>query len=206
MPQRGHFPGTFDRTSLSMGQTNSTSGSSGGVIGCCHHIKDVTDKTIARNMTAIPIIARPGADKPPVETVYKAGKYLTFRVARQDFAMNIAFVRGILPVHQMTTTDAREFVCGFAVIGGRDFAVIDLQAKLGIAPGTHGREPFIIVVQMGESLAGFIADRVSEVLDLRARDFRNGALRTRGRVRRVLDPSEIMTAEDRPAVRSIVRA
>jgi chemotaxis signal transduction protein len=156
-------------------------------------------------MAAISIIARPRADKPPVETVYKAGKYLTFRVARQDFAMNIAFVRGILPVHQMTATDAPEFVCGFAAIGGHDFPVIDLRAKLEIAPGTHGREPFIIVVQTGEWLAGFIADRVSEILDLRARDFRNGALRTRGRVRRVLDPSEVMNAEDWSAVGSIVR-
>jgi chemotaxis signal transduction protein len=141
----------------------------------------------------------------PVETSYKAGKYLTFRVARQEFAMNSAFVRGILPLHQMTAIDARDSVCGFAEIGGRELPVIDLRAKLRIAPGTHGREPFIIVVETGEMLAGFVADRVSEVLDLRARDFRNGALRTRGRVRRVLDPSEIMNAEDWSAMGLVFR-
>jgi chemotaxis signal transduction protein len=183
-----------------MGQTNSTSGSSGtagGVGGCCHHINDVIKKTSARNITANPIIPPVRADKPRVETVHKAGKYLTFRVARQDFAMNIAFVRGILPVHQMTAIETcHDEICGFAAVGGRDFPVVDLRAKLGIAHGSHGREPFIIAVQTEERLVGFIADRVSEVLDLRVRDFRNGAVRTYGRARRVLEPAEIMGRED----------
>jgi chemotaxis signal transduction protein len=151
-------------------------------------------------MASIFIIARDCADKPPVETEYKAGKYLTFRVARQDFAMNIASVRSILPVHQMTPIVTHEWICGFAAISGRDFPVLDLRAKLGIAPGSHGREPFIIVVQTEEKLVAFIADRVSEVLDLRVRDFKNGAVRTHGRVRRVLDPAQIMEAEDWSAV------
>jgi chemotaxis signal transduction protein len=131
-----------------------------------------------------------------VETVHKAGKYLTFRVARQDFAMSIAFVRGILPINQMTATAAPQWICGFASVNGRDFPVVDLRAKLGIAHGTHGREPFIIVAATGERLVGFIADRVSEVLDLRARDFRNGAVRAHGRPRRVLEPAQIMREED----------
>ncbi len=133
-----------------------------------------------------------------METVFKAGKYLTFRVARQDFAMNIAHVRGILPVHQMISSplSGRVPVCGFAAVSGIDFPVIDLRVKLEIPHGTHGREPFIIVVQDGEKLFGFIADRVSEVLPVRSRDFRNGAIRGQGRPRRVLDPDHIMKAED----------
>ncbi len=110
--------------------------------------------------------------------------------------MNIAFVRGILPVHQMTKIAAHEWICGFASVSGRDFPVVDLRAKLRIPHGSHGREPFILVVQIEEKLVGFIADRVSEVLDLRARDFQNGAIRTHGRARRVLDPAQIMQAED----------
>jgi len=110
--------------------------------------------------------------------------------------MSIAFVRGILPVHQMTAIGAQQWICGFAAVGGRDFPVVDLRAKLGIAHGTHGREPFIIVSEAGERLVGFIADRVSEVLDLRARDFRNGAIRTHGRPRHVLEPAQIMREED----------
>jgi purine-binding chemotaxis protein CheW len=146
---------------------------------------------------------RPRADKRPVETlsdalpVYKAGKYLTFRVARQDFAMSADCVRGILPVHEMVALETpHHWICGFASVGGRDFPVLDLRAKLGIAHGSHGREPFIIGVETGGRLAGFIADRISEVLELRARDFRNGAVRGHGRPRKVLDPEQIMTLED----------
>jgi chemotaxis signal transduction protein len=131
-----------------------------------------------------------------VTTLYKAGKYLTFRVARQDFAMSIASVRSILPVHQMTPILGREWICGLAAVSGREFPVIDLRVKLGIAHGPHGKEPFIIVVQIEEKLAGFIADRVSAVLDLRGRDFRNGAIRTRGRVKKVLEPGQIMKEEE----------
>lgn len=158
-------------------------------------------------MAASSIIPRLGADKAPVETVYKAGKYLTFRVARQDFAMNIAFVRGILPMHQMTAIQAPGElpICGFAAVGGSDFPVIDLRAKLGIPHGTHGREPFIIAVESEGRLVGFVSDRVSEVLNLRARDFHNGAVRGHGRPRRVLDPDRIMTAEDWSAFSSSLR-
>jgi chemotaxis signal transduction protein len=129
--------------------------------------------------------------------VYKAGKYLTFRVARQDFAMSADCVRGILPVHEMLALETpHNFVCGFAAAGGRDFPVLDLRAKLDIPHGSHGREPFIIVVETGGRLAGFIADRISEVLELRSRDFRNGAVRGHGRPRRVLDPDQIMTPQE----------
>ncbi|MGA3188336.1 MAG: chemotaxis protein CheW [Bryobacteraceae bacterium] len=129
--------------------------------------------------------------------VYKAGKYLTFRVARQDFAMNTEYVRGILPMHEMVALDVtHEWICGFASAGGRHFPVIDLRAKLEIPHGSHGREPFVIVVEEEGRLVGFIADRVSEVLELRQRDFRNGALRGHGRPRRVLEPGQIMNEKD----------
>jgi chemotaxis signal transduction protein len=110
-------------------------------------------------------------------------------------------VRSILPVHEMMALETpRNFICGFAAVGGRDFPVLDLRAKLDIPHGSHGREPFIIVVHSenttGGRLVGFIADRISEVLELRSRDFRNGAVRGHGRPRRVLDPDQIMTAEE----------
>lgn len=139
--------------------------------------------------------------------VYKAGKYLTFRVARQDLVMSADCVRGILPVHELVALETpHQWVCGFASVGGRDFPVIDLKAKLGIARGSLGREPFIVAFETRGRLLGFIADRVSDLLDLRPRDFRNGALRTHGRPRRVLDPDRIMTPEDWAALQTAPEA
>ena len=91
-------------------------------------------------------------------------------------------------------------ICGVATLRGRDFPVVDLRGKLGIAHGSHGRQPCVIVVEVeggsGSRLLGFVADRISEVLTLRDRDFRNGSVRLNGRARRVLNPDLILTEEE----------
>ena len=132
--------------------------------------------------------------------VYKAGKYLTFRVARQELAINSEHVRGILPMHEMVSFDSpSEWIRGFVPVGGRDVPVIDLRLKLRIARGLHGRDPLLIVVEIEGRLVAFVADYVSEVLDLRQRDFWQGAIRIAGRPRRILDPAQIISEEDWPA-------
>ena len=124
-----------------------------------------------------------------------------FRIARQDFAMEATRVRGIMPVHEVVALEnPHPWVCGFAAMLGRDFPVVDLRGKLGIAHGSHGRFPCVIVVETmssrGARFLGFIADRVSDVLTLRERDFRKGMVRTTGRSRRILDPDQILTEEE----------
>lgn len=128
-------------------------------------------------------------------------------------------VRGILPAHDVIPIRAPEsstsepglsdsgpgsanlgMICGVASLRGRDFPVVDLRGKLGIAQGSHGRQPCVIVVDVesgsGSRLLGFVADRISEVLMLRDRDFRNGSVRLNGRARRVLNPDLILTEEE----------
>ncbi|HVO99545.1 MAG TPA: chemotaxis protein CheW [Bryobacteraceae bacterium] len=153
-------------------------------------------------MAAPSIIAPLRADEAPVETVfgdppaYKSGKYLTFRVARREFAMSADPVRGILPLQEMVASRAQDSgTCGFARLGGRDFPVVNLAAKLSLPRELRGREPLIVVVEIQGRLAGFIAERISGVIDLRQKDFRSGAVRGRGRTRRVLDAEQILQAD-----------
>ncbi len=130
--------------------------------------------------------------------------YLTFRIARQDFAMRAERVRGLLPAHELITLEPHSpdsWICGVASVKGRDFPVIDLRGKFGIALGSQGREPLIVAVEVVsitgmQRMLGFVADRVSEVRPLRQRDFRNGSVRISGRSRRVLDPDLILTEQD----------
>lgn len=144
--------------------------------------------------------------------INRSGQYLTFRVARQDFAMLTSRVRGILPAHELIPVEMPRFansgpggansvmICGVASLRGQDFPVVDLRGKLGIAHGSHGRQPCVVVVEVaggsGAGLLGFVADRISEVLMLRDRDFRNGSVRVNGRARRVLNPDLILTEEE----------
>jgi chemotaxis signal transduction protein len=100
-------------------------------------------------------------------------------------------------MHEVIAIDARHpWLIGFAAVGGAGFPVIDLREKLGIAPGPRGREQLIVAIATTGRIFGFVADRVSEVVNLRARDFRDGVVRTIGRARKVLDPNRIMSEED----------
>jgi len=131
----------------------------------------------------------------------RAGQYITFRVARQDFAMSATCVRGLLPIHDVTSLDPpHPWIAGVAAIHGHEFPVIDLPRKLGLAAGRLGRNPCVIVIEIaGARLIGFVADRVSEVVAFRDRDFRDGCVRVNGRLRPVLDPNSILSQEERPA-------
>jgi purine-binding chemotaxis protein CheW len=125
---------------------------------------------------------------------FSSGQYLTFRVAREDFAIDASQVRALLPVHELRAAgDACEvnpgWLAGFATLQGRSFPVIDLKSKLGLVPGPHGRHPTIVIVEAatpeGPQFGGFIADRISDVITARESDYRGGKLRI-GRPRRVL--------------------
>jgi chemotaxis signal transduction protein len=140
-----------------------------------------------------------------VETVSKlAGDYITFRIARQDFVMRAERVRGLLAAHELVTLESfstESWICGVASLRAREFPVVDLRGKLGIAHGSHGREPLIVAIEVlsvtgMQRMLGFVADRVSEVLPLRERDFRRGSVRIAGRSRRILDPDSILTEQD----------
>jgi chemotaxis signal transduction protein len=132
--------------------------------------------------------------------------YLTLRVGRQEFVMEASYLRGLLPIHDLASLNVpHAWLLGFAALRGHDLPVVDVRAKLGLAPGTHGRQPCIVVVEAAVGrLAGFVADRVSEIVELRERDFRGAVARVNGRSRRVLDPAGILTEEDFASIWSSV--
>lgn len=128
-------------------------------------------------------------------------RYLTFRVARQDFAIDAERVRAILPSHELVTVPGtRPSFAGIASLGGRPLAVFDLSVKLGLRHASQGRRPRIVVIDVavgeGRRLAGFIADRVSDVVIFRDRDFSHGAFRGNGRPRRLLDPDQVASEDE----------
>jgi purine-binding chemotaxis protein CheW len=129
---------------------------------------------------------------------------MTFRVARQDFAIDAAAVRGILPVRELERVDPNPglanffgpWICGFAILRGRDVPIIDLRAKLNLPGASQDRQRCIVVLEIpgfdGPRLAGFLADRVVDVVPARDRDLSNGRLRATGRTRRILDLDSLL--------------
>ena len=128
-------------------------------------------------------------------------RYLTFRVARRDFAIDAARVRAILPPHELTPVPlAHPCLAGIASLGGRTVAVFDLRARLRLAPASAGRRPKIVVIEVttgaGRHLAGFVADRVTDVATLRDRAFSHGAFRGGARPRYLLDPDQLLSEDE----------
>ncbi|MEO8098748.1 MAG: chemotaxis protein CheW [Acidobacteriota bacterium] len=125
---------------------------------------------------------------------FRSGRYLTFRVARSEFAMDAEQVRGVLPIRDLHATELPDtpWLAGTATFSGQHFPVIDLRIKLNLRQGMTGRNPSIVVIGTGAGdLTGFIADCISEIVHARAHDFRGGKLRI-GRPKQILDVASLL--------------
>jgi chemotaxis signal transduction protein len=105
----------------------------------------------------------------------RAGRYITFRIARLDFAIPADCVRRIYPLRE---TDR--------------IPILDLRAKLGLPHASQSREPYVIAVEVEKRLVGFIVDRLCGMVKARERDFNLGKLCVSGRPREVLDPKRLI--------------
>jgi len=94
-------------------------------------------------------------------------KYLTFRVAREDYAIEIKYVREIIRIQKITDVpDTLLFVKGVINLRGKVIPVIDIRLRFSIDERSYDDRTCIIVVNMNEILTGLIVDRVSEVIDI----------------------------------------
>ena len=125
-------------------------------------------------------------------------QFLAFQVARQDFVIEAAIVRGILPLESFVPLAVpRQCLVGVAKIGGRPVAVLDLRQKLKLPSASLNGQPRIVVIQIADQhLVGFIVDRVCEVMAFRAIEFRSGAFRGQGRPRRLVTAAQIANEDD----------
>jgi len=94
-------------------------------------------------------------------------KYLTFRVAKEDYAIEIKYVREIIRIQKITDVpDTSIFVKGVINLRGKVIPVIDIRLRFSINERSYDDRTCIIVVNMNDILTGLIVDRVSEVIDI----------------------------------------
>ena len=127
--------------------------------------------------------------------------YLTFRVARQDLAMEAGRVRGILPLSELEPMPGvRPGLLGITSLKGQVIGVIDLRSKLQLPHASQGSQPKIVILELTagthQHLAGFVADRISDVVVYRDRDLRSGTLRGKGRPRKLVDFDQLVSEEE----------
>ncbi|MBU1707844.1 chemotaxis protein CheW [bacterium] len=101
----------------------------------------------------------------------KAGKYLTFVLAGEEYGLEILKVREINGIMDITAVPHMpSYIKGVINLRGKVIPVIDLRLKFGIEEASYTAETCIIVVDVLGTLMGIVVDQVSEVLDVAGED------------------------------------
>ena len=94
------------------------------------------------------------------------GKYLTFKLADEEYGVEILKVREIIGLMGITAVPRMPaYMKGVINLRGKVIPVIDLRLKFGLCEIEHTEETCIIVVDVGREV-GIIVDTVSEVMDV----------------------------------------
>lgn len=130
-----------------------------------------------------------------------AKRYVSFRLARQDYLIDAARVHGVVPARDVSGI-AHPLSCvrGRTYVLGREVLVVDVRARLGLPEQSLGKHPFVLIVEVqSESSAGqigIIVEKTADVLTLREDDFRNGLVRISGRPKRLLSLENLLAPEE----------
>ncbi len=143
-------------------------------------------------------------------TASRAGKYLTFFLAGEEYGLEILKVSEIIGLQPITRVPRMpEFVRGVINLRGKVIPITDLRMKFGMG-AEDSTDSCIIVVQMRGIQTGIVVDRVSEVVAISEADIEDApsfgaGIRTEfllgigkagGRVKLLLDIDKVLaTAE-----------
>ena len=118
-------------------------------------------------------MAMAGTTVETMETAVKtrAGKYLTFKLAGEEYGLEILRVTTIIGLLEITAVpDIPAFVRGVINLRGKVIPVVDLRKKFGLESISDTNETCIIVAEVNRGDAavsmGVLVDSVSEVLDI----------------------------------------
>ena len=106
-----------------------------------------------------------------VSTITQTTQYLTFKLDKEVFALDVAKVREILDFTTVTRVpQTPDFMRGVINLRGSVVPVMDLRLKFGMSATEKTVNTCVIVVEMvmeGEIMVlGVLADSVQEVIDL----------------------------------------
>ncbi len=155
----------------------------------------------------------------PEAKTNKAGKYLTFVLADEEYGLEILKVREIIGAMDITAVPRMPaFIKGVINLRGKVIPVVDLRLKVGMPEAEQTEQTCIIVVDVGDVEMGIVVDRVSEVLNIDAEhieespsfgaavntDFILGLGKVNDKVTILLDISKVLSESDTSAITASV--
>lgn len=155
----------------------------------------------------------------------RAGKYLTFRLAAEEYGLQILKVREIIGLMSITKMpEAPPYIRGIINLRGRVIPVLELRARFGMESIADNEETCIIVVDLSSggrsTLMGILVDAVSEVLEIkgdeiqdfpamggdRECDFVLGIGKVKGGVKILLDIDRVLSGTDMSSMKEGLKA
>jgi purine-binding chemotaxis protein CheW len=94
-------------------------------------------------------------------------KYLTFKIADEEFAIPIGHVIEIVGIQKITEVpDMPAFVKGVINLRGKVIPVMDVRLRFHLEAVEYDDRTCVVVVSVGETTIGLVVDTVSEVVDI----------------------------------------
>lgn len=145
----------------------------------------------------------------------KEGKYLTFKLAMEEYGIEILKVREIMGLMDITVVPRTpEYIRGVINLRGKIIPVVDLRIKFGMDVGEDTEQTCIIVVEVlqkeGTAEMGIRVDSVSEVLDIKEEEIEDaptfgggfdasfilGMAKAKGSVKILLNVEAVLNAQE----------
>src|ERR1017187_4016893 len=158
------------------------------------------------------------------QTDARAGKYLTFQLAKEEFGIRVLKVREIMGLQEITAVPQTPMhIKGVINLRGKVVPVIDLRIKFGLPAAEYTQRTCIIVTQLqsesGQTLMGIVVDGVSEVLNLAGTEIEDtpdfgeelaggyllGMAKVKGKVKILLDIDRVLSTQDLHNLNSILQ-
>jgi purine-binding chemotaxis protein CheW len=172
----------------------------------------------------MPTLAIRNTDTPAAAADSRAGKYLTFDLAGEEFGVRVLKVREIMGLQEITPVpQTASHVKGVINLRGKIIPVIDLRLKFGMPQAEYNQRTCIIVTQVqGEAstlVMGVVVDGVSEVLNLNgseiedtpdfgegfSRGYLLGMAKVKGKVKILLDIDRVLSSQEMQNLNEILR-
>jgi purine-binding chemotaxis protein CheW len=154
----------------------------------------------------------------PRSSGVRSGKYLSFHLGEEEYAIQVLKVREIVKIQHITgVPETPAELKGVINLRGKVIPVVDLRLRFGLPEKDYGQRTCIIVVELGRAATGpmgIIVDEVSEVLTLHESDIQDtpdfgagmetpyllGMAKVGDRVKILLDIDEALAASDLSAI------
>jgi purine-binding chemotaxis protein CheW len=156
-------------------------------------------------------------------TDFRAGKYLTFRLGKEEFGIQVRHVREIMAVMDITAVPGTPVhLKGVINLRGKIIPVVDLRVKFTFPEAPFTQTTCIIVVQVlqeGEqAMIGMIVDSVCEVVNIAGGDIEDapdfgegvetpfvlGIAKLKGSVKILLKIEDVLTLKELRGIEALV--